>query len=274
MPLRNQSLATTSSIRPYLHGAVMVLLLLFSLFIIHAERQGKQWSEASRLLISSVATPVANVVASPVEAIESLMAAWTERWSVYEDNKFLRYENAQLKQWHGAALRLEAENNALKELLKYQPALQARYTTAKVMGPPQGVVGHVVPIDVGLEQQVGRHYPAINEDGLVGRVSQAGKTRSELLLITDVRSRIPVELQPSGIRALLVGAHDDLPYLKLADPKSKPQLGDQVLTSGDGDVMPAGLLIGKLFAEQQGRYQVRPAFDVHRLDYVRVMHHP
>ncbi len=69
----------------------------------------------------------------------------------------------------------------------------------------------------------------------------------------------------------MIGDHGRLPYLKLADPKQTPPLGEVVMTSDDGGVLPEGLRVGKLFASQEGRLEVLPDYQAHRMEYVRVI---
>ena len=44
--------------------------------------------------------------------------------------------------------------------------------------------------------------------GVVGRIAGTGASTSRVLLLTDPTSKVPVLLQPSGQRALLVGDTD------------------------------------------------------------------
>lgn len=269
--MRHRSIATTQSLRPLLQRLAFAMLVLLSAFLLVAEKREQGVAEALRLSVLDVVSPMADVLTSPVTAFEKLVSAWDHYWFVYSENDQLRADNERLIQWRASALRLEAENEALRQLLDYQPMKVTGYMTGKVLGHAVGGLSQRLQLNIGAHDGVAAHMPVINEHGLVGRLTSVSPNRSELLLLTDMSSRIPVELQPSGLRAILIGDHHQMPYLKLSDPKAQPALGDTVLTSGDGEVMPAGLYVGKLFAERDGRYEIRPAFQEKRLDFVRVM---
>jgi len=49
--------------------------------------------------------------------------------------------------------------------------------------------------------------------------------------------------------------------------------GDRVISSGDGGVFPAGLLIGQVANDPAGRLRVRLSADYERLEYLRVLRH-
>jgi rod shape-determining protein MreC len=47
--------------------------------------------------------------------------------------------------------------------------------------------------------------------------------------------------------------------------------GDRIVTSGDGGVFPAGLLVGQAARGADGRLRVRLSADYERLDFLRVL---
>jgi rod shape-determining protein MreC len=59
-----------------------------------------------------------------------------------------------------------------------------------------------------------------------------------------------------------------LDFLEHAD---KIQPGDRVVTSGDGEVFPAGLLVGSVVLGNDKRLRVVLAADYQRLEFLRVL---
>ena len=47
--------------------------------------------------------------------------------------------------------------------------------------------------------------------------------------------------------------------------------GDRVITSGEGGVLPAGLLVGTLAMDPNGRLRARLAADYERLEFLKVL---
>jgi len=77
--------------------------------------------------------------------------------------------------------------------------------------------------------------------GLVGRISGVGNNSARVLFLTDSSSRIPVEVTPSGQKAILAGDNTPLPPLEFVDGVDQVRAGDRVVTTGDGGVFPPGL---------------------------------
>ncbi len=79
-----------------------------------------------------------------------------------------------------------------------------------------------------------------------GGISGVGNRPSRVILLTDSNSRVPVVVQPSGQKAILSGDNSMQPPLDFLENPDKVQPGDRVVTSGDGEVFPAGLLVGSV----------------------------
>ena len=92
-----------------------------------------------------------------------------------------------------------------------------------------------------------------------------------MILLTDSNSRIPVTVQPSGQKALLSGDNTSAPPLEFLEKPDLVRPGDRVVTSGDGGVFPAGLLVGQVALGADGRLRVRLAADYERLEFLRVL---
>jgi rod shape-determining protein MreC len=90
-------------------------------------------------------------------------------------------------------------------------------------------------------------------------------------LLTDPGSRIPVTIQPEGQKGILVGDNSALPPVEFIEDLDRVRPGDRVVSSGDGGVFPAGLLVGQLVAGQSGRLRVRLSADYERLEFLRVL---
>ena len=107
--------------------------------------------------------------------------------------------------------------------------------------------------------------------GLVGRISGVGSSTSRVLLLTDASSRIPVSIPASGQNAILAGDNSPYPFVDFLEHPDRVRPGDRVISSGDGGVFPAGLLVGQVFQGRDKRLRVRLAADYERLDFLRVL---
>jgi len=131
---------------------------------------------------------------------------------------------------------------------------------------------------VGSLQGVEIGMPVVSGGaGLVGRISQVGPRTSEVQLLTDTDSAVAALLQTSRVTGLVVGQPDSTLQMEYIPQEEQIDVGDIVLTSGLGGVLPKGLVIGQVTEVLQMDYAlfqsatVRPAIDFSRLELVLVI---
>jgi rod shape-determining protein MreC len=114
---------------------------------------------------------------------------------------------------------------------------------------------------------------------LVGRITEVGPRASKVQLIVDANSAVAALLQSTRATGLVVGQPDgSLRMDYVAQREDAPvAVGDIVLTSGLGGVMPRGLVVGQVAEVASADYElfepivVRPAVDFSRLEVVLVL---
>ena len=113
--------------------------------------------------------------------------------------------------------------------------------------------------------------------GLVGRVAQVGPRTAEVQLLTDPDSAVAALFQTSRVTGLVVGQPDGTLRMEYIPQEENVDVGDIVLTSGLGGVLPKGLVIGQVTEVLQMDYAlfqsavVRPAIDLSRLELALVI---
>lgn len=225
--------------------------------------------------ISDGSMPVMALLAPPINAVKSVSRRVGRMLALAEDNARLRAENRNLRAWQARAVRLEVKNRFLRELVDMpvdEPLTRA--TTARVVADSASTFVQSRLIDAGRNQGLANGMAAIDARGLVGRLIETGSTSSRLLLLTDYSSRIPVIVQSSGDKAILTGDNGPEPWLRFLPLDPSFRVGDTVLTSGEGGVMPPGLPVGRIGSIDTGKARVRPYADWTRLELVTVVTTP
>ncbi|MBM3618729.1 MAG: rod shape-determining protein MreC [Alphaproteobacteria bacterium] len=264
--------AIALSPRQLLGRASLVLMILASVALIVVSRTSPQLRSALSTPIADSATPALDLLSQPSDAVSRLRSWVATFTNVYAQNAQLREANARLMQWQNVATQLEAENAALRELLHYSADEKLSFTTAKVISDRSGPLSRTVLLNAGTQLGMAEGQPVINGDGLVGRVIEAGNHSSRVLLLSDINSRVPVVTTQSRERSIAAGDNSEtLSLLYLADD-SKITVGEKLITSGDGDTVPAGLPVGEVVSIHAGVVKVRPYANWYRLNYVSAIH--
>ncbi|MGH6920845.1 MAG: rod shape-determining protein MreC, partial [Geminicoccaceae bacterium] len=142
---------------------------------------------------------------------------------------------------------------------------------ARVVADAGGPFVHTVLVDAGTDQGVVKGMAAVNERGLVGRVIEVGRRSARVLLLTDFNSRVPVMVEPARDQAILAGDNSREPGLIFLPLNPRMAVGQRVVTSGRGGVLPPGLAVGRISAIDDRKIAVAPVVDWDRLEYVRLL---
>ncbi len=257
----------TGPLKRLLIGVLLVCLLgLFLLWRIDSPRV-----ERFRAQVVDQVVPSFDWAMAPVTAAVNILHDFQSYQRIYQQNQELRRELQQMKAWKEAALQLEQENARLLDLNNVQLDPRLTYVTGVVMADSGSPFRQSVLINVGSRDGIVDGWAAMDGLGLVGRISGVGDATSRVVLLTDTSSRIPVTIQPSGQRALLIGDNTAAPIVDFIEAPDRVRPGDRVMTSGNGGVFPAGLVVGVLAQDPGGRMRVRLAADYERLEFLRVL---
>ncbi|WP_135448064.1 MULTISPECIES: rod shape-determining protein MreC [Tabrizicola] len=246
--------------------AVLLLLGLFLLWRIDSPRV-----ERFRAALIDAVVPNLDWALRPVTAFAGMIDDFQSYTRIYEQNQELKRELQQMKAWKEAALQLEQKNARLLDLNKVRLDPKLTYVTGVVMADSGSPFRQSVLLNVGARDGIRDGWATMDGIGLVGRISGVGQRTSRVILVTDTNSRIPVTIQPSGQKAILSGDNSPLPPLEFIENTDEVRPGDRVVTSGDGGVFPAGLLVGQVALGTDKRLRVVLAADYQRLEFLRVL---
>lgn len=227
--------------------------------------------ERVRVNIADVSAPVLDALSRPAASVSELAREVRGLWALRDENSRLRAERDRLLQWQEAARRLQSENNALRGLLQFRAGPSAGFVTARVIADTGGAFAHTVLLNAGTREQVRKGQAVVTGEGLVGRIAEAGRSSSRVLLITDLNSRVPVVVEASRVRAIMSGDNSDFTRLIHAPPGAVFEVGERIVTSGHGGVFPPGLPVGVVVRFDDGIVAVKPFVDRGRIEYVRVI---
>lgn len=227
-------------------------------------------AERARVSLADALAPIYALLAEPVSHVRYAITEVVELWSMQEENIRLREENERLRRWQSVALALDAENRRLKASLHWIPDPSAPFVTTRVVADAGGLYARAVLLSVGPNHGIAKGAIAVDERGLVGRVSEVGSRTARVLLITDLNSRIPVMLETSRARAILVGTNGLRPRLLYWPEGVVPQDGERVVTSAEANAFPANLPVGTVHYSASGVPEVEPEARLQRLEIVRV----
>lgn len=260
---------------------MLVLLVLVSVTAITLDFQDADTGVMASL--RSVARDAFAPVQSAADGVLSPVGDFFGRFTRYREVKAENVRlRAEVEKARGDAARgeyAEHERRLLSALqgLDFSGDLQG--VTARLVADSPSNFQLTVSIDRGTEDKVAVGMPVVTAGGLVGRVIEASRARSTVLLIDDPSSAVGVRLAGSGEVGVVTGAGSRGPLaVDLVSFETKVEKGETVVTSGlEGGLFPPGIPVGRV-REAHGRpgqleqdVLLDPIVDLRRLEFVRVL---
>ncbi|MDX1822471.1 MAG: rod shape-determining protein MreC [Paracoccaceae bacterium] len=250
----------------------VLVLCLVGLFLVW--RIDSPRVERFRAAVVDRVVPSFDWAMAPVTATVNMVRDFQSYQRIVQQNQDLRNELQKMKAWKEAALQLEQENARLLDLNKVRLDPRLTFVTGVVLADSGSPFRQSVLLNVGARDGIVDGWATMDGIGLVGRISGVGRDTSRVILLTDPASRIPATIQPSGQTAIIQGDNTPAPPISFLEDADLVRPGDRVVSSGDGGVFPAGLLIGQVAADPGGRLRVVLAADYERLEFLRVLRNP
>lgn len=262
---------TALPFREFSHRISLIFMLTLAAALLLLGRAETYVFDQARQVVTDLAAPLLEIASRPVAATRRIIERTDEYAYVFDENERLRAENARLLEWKEEAYRLQAKVARYEALLNVQVDQSIEYVSGRVVSDSGGPFIDTVLVNVGSEKGARSGLAVIDSDGLVGRIVSTGPKASRVLLLTDLNSRIPVVVEPSQYKAILAGDNTSWPKLEYLPVQSAVSVGDRVVTSGDGGLIPAGLPVGLVIQTSSGDLRVQTFSDRGRLDFVRVL---
>ena len=160
-----------------------------------------------------------------------------------EQQKELEQKKLELRQ-------IEILNSKIAELTEMLN-LKNRYASiegvvGKVTEESKNNLEEVVTINIGKNQGIKEGMAVVYSNGLYGKVVTVNENTSLVKRISDTTSKISVQVGTIQQSMILEGNEEKNPKVTRIDDGIKIVKGMEVVTSGESDVLPKGIYIGRV----------------------------
>ena len=209
------------------------------------------WPVPFWLANKRVILPAINTISNFGRNVFSIFYDFGNVLNLAQKNKDLEKENLQLQAQITGLKEKEATEKLLKRDLAQKPIFlnESDLAFAKVVGRSSTSANFGFLINQGSSDGLKNGYAVLSNGYLVDTLKNINPNESEVLLITNFNSLIPVVFEKTRMTGLLRGGInglvvEDIPF------EGDFQKDEVVLTSGLGETIPAGIPIGKSLSMQ------------------------
>lgn len=213
---------------------------------------------------------------NPIEkAIHASVKMAVNLWNfdrIATENALLKLENQNYKKNYAEILLTKIENAKLKDIHNFvEPINPIKNLKASVIYMSSSNNDNLALIQGGSEHGIEENNIVISNGALAGRIVTVGKNYSKVLLVNSYNSRIPVKTETTGLKAILVGNADKGGYLIHLHGRQKPIEGELIVTSGDGNIFPSAIPVGRVSFSEGDDVQVRVLSNFSSADFVEII---
>lgn len=168
-------------------------------------------------------------------------------------------------------------NFDIKELKDANKSYQdAAFCEAQIIAKNFSQDSQHILIDVGASKGIEKDMVIVYKQCLVGKVTEVYPWYSKVVLVTDRTCKVAVQCVNKKTTGIHEGTNDlgatQLNYVSHLEPI---EVGDYLISSGEGLVFPRGLGVGQIVAcAQNGLYhivKVKPLIDMQKISYCTVV---
>ena len=166
----------------------------------------------------------------------------------HQENQKLKKQIEELEYIRERYETILRENSGLREILNIQKRLPYKIYVARVIGRDPNSWFKTIFIDIKNLHFTEKNAPVLsifkNQICLLGRIVEIENSTAKILLLTDPLSYVPAKVVRSGETGVIVGQNNSELLFDYLLPVSDIRIGDEIITSGVGEVFPEGIPIG------------------------------
>ena len=221
-------------------------LIVFSIILLFVETIETKPLNYLRSVIKDTIYRGSVIVSSPFRGLKITAKVVQNHINLYSEYSQLKEENDRLKDEIYDPNFLIFENRQLRKLLDEQVASSVSLVSSRVMLDKRSPYLNSFIINGGSNKKIKNGMAVLEGKNFIGRIVDVNFFSSRVLLISDLNSKIPVVVEPTGYHAILSGTGTSEPILEFLPENHKVQSGNKVYTSGKEGIFSPGIPIGEV----------------------------
>ena len=223
----------------------LLALILLTLTILIFARYDFRLVKFAKTSLNEIAYRSTFIFSAPENFVKTTYTETKNILFVYNKNKILEEKVKELDSKILETNYIISENERLKKTIDDISYL-SNEILAKVIVDKQSPFLKSIILNKGSKHGAKLGMAVLDEKYLVGKIVEVNFTTSRVLLLSDLNSKIPVDIMPNGTLSILSGTglnHGIIQYVRDQELIENDQT---VYTSGAGGLFKSGIPVGKI----------------------------
>lgn len=223
----------------------LLALILLTLTILIFAKYDFRFVKFAKTSLNEIAYRSTFIFSAPENFVKTTYTETKNILFVYNKNKILEEKVKELDSKILETNYIISENERLKKTIDDISYL-SNEILAKVIVDKQSPFLKSIILNKGSKHGAKLGMAVLDEKYLVGKIVEVNFTTSRVLLLSDLNSKIPVDIMPNGTLSILSGTglnHGIIQYVRDQELIENDQT---VYTSGAGGLFKSGIPVGKI----------------------------
>ena len=210
------------------------------------------------------------LVSIPENKLKKINTQINSHMEIYDEYKKIESQLEILKQKKLSNDFLKLENEKLRKLIN--ESVEIDEVLAKVLIDKESPFLRSIVLNKGTKDRIKIGMGVVDGAYLVGKVIEVNYTNSRALLLSDLNSKIPALLEPTGVQVVISGTGKNYGKIEYTKKEYENEIKTKeiiVYTSGLGGLFKAGIPVGKISKDTAKRVDFFSDFK--QLEYVKII---
>jgi rod shape-determining protein MreC len=238
-----------------------------------------RWLTPVRSVAVTIAAPFTAVISGTANAVGDTLNGVVQGTHYRSENERLKQEIATLLAQNAKMQNALHQNTYLKTMLNFdRDNPHMSFLTADVIAGDPNTLGQYVYINRGHRDGLKVGMTVLSQSSyFAGTIVSVLPTASRVLLLSSPSSTVGAYDQSTRAQGVVTGRFGGNPQLLMVPTSARLRVGDFVLTSGQADLFPRGLVLGQIVAVHRQNVapdqtaEIKPATDFGDMEVVQVI---
>jgi len=230
--------------QPYISLGGIISFIIGALIIFTLSVKDNKAVHHLNVILLDMTAPLVDVVTKPFTVLASCRDVFRTHQDLRIEVTALRETNDHLLSLVQSLRQQALDHQQLQQLTKVVPDMRVGRISARVIGRVSDGMNALLTIKSNESHGIVKDQVVLTTGGVVGRVSEVGGFSSytaRVMPLTDLSSRIPVEIEATQEHGVVAGQNGSELRLIHLEKRAKVKVGDRLITSGYGGIFPRGL---------------------------------
>jgi len=227
----------------------LIGLIFFSILLLILGSFNYPIINYTKIVIKEIVYRASFIISAPENFVKNTYYDIESHFELYDENI---NDKKKLQEFKSQKLRnnfILSENIRLKKIIDIY-LIGSKEIVAKVLIDKQSPFLKSVVLSKGSKHKIELGMAVLDNNYLVGKIVEVNYLTSRALLLSDLNSKIPVNIEPGGIQSILSGTGLDNGIIQYFKENEGAEDGKVIYTSGSGGIFKEGIPIGKIYSEE------------------------